>query len=78
MEGKLNHPLQKLVCRNPGEVVTNRFFAEQPANIAKFSALVLSGVHKVSMSVVDDSDILVHIKFMSTTTREAGGLNFRP
>ena len=62
IQGKLDHSLKEFVCLQSGKIVTNQFLAEQATNIAKLATLLLSGVHKVSVPVVDDNHVLVNIE----------------
>ena len=45
--------------------MTNQFFAEQTANIAKLAALLLASVYKVSVPVVDYDHVFIHIEFFA-------------
>ena len=62
VQGQLDHPLEQVVCLKPGEIVTNEFLAEQVANITKLAALLFAGIHEVSVSIVDQDDVLVCVE----------------
>jgi hypothetical protein len=63
VQGEFDHPLKEFICGQSWEILTNQFFAEQTANIAKLAAFLLAGIYEVPVSVVDYDDVLVRIEF---------------
>ncbi len=62
IQGQLDHPFKEFAGLQPWEIVKNKFFTKQAADIPELAAFFLSGIDKVSVSVVNDNHVFFHFE----------------